>query len=150
MLCKICDFKAPTYYMNQGALTPASLFYGGKTSMKESLTNLCESFVANIELIYRQKGFKIVSTKIMPMCSYMYITSGKAVEPERLLECLKLLESRGGGALSGMRDAFQAPHACSLAVSSYPAVTITRCKDRKEQGAFQRFGSETQDEHRLS
>lgn len=92
--------------------------------MKESLTNLCESFLANIELIYKQKGFKLVSTKIMPMCSYAYITSGKAVDPERLLECLKLVEGRGGGALSGMRDAFQAPHACTLAVSSDPAVTM--------------------------
>ena len=92
--------------------------------MKESLTNLCENFVANIELIYKQKGFKIVSTKIMPMCSYAYITSGKAVEPERLLECLKLVESRGGGSLSGMRDVFQAPHACTLAVSSDPSATM--------------------------
>lgn len=92
--------------------------------MKESLTNLCESFIANIELLYKQKGFKIVNPKIMPMCSYAYITSGKAVEQERLLECLKLVEARGGRALSGMRDAFQAPHACMLAVSSDPAVTM--------------------------
>ncbi len=92
--------------------------------MKESLTNLCESFLANIELIYKQKGFKLVSTKVMPMCSYAYITSGKAVEPERLQECLKLVESKGGGSLSGMRDAFQGPHACTLAVSENPADTI--------------------------
>ena len=92
--------------------------------MKESLTSLCESFIANIELIYKQKGFKLVSTKVMPMCSYAYITSGKAVEPERLQECLKLVESKGGGSLSGMRDAFQGPHACTLAVSENPADTI--------------------------
>ena len=92
--------------------------------MKESLTNLCESFLTNIELIYRQKGFKLVSTKIMPMCSYTYITSGKTVEPERLQECLKLVESKGGGSLSGMRDAFQGPHACILAVSDDSAATM--------------------------
>ena len=92
--------------------------------MKESLTNLCETFLTNIELIYRQKGFKMVSPKIMPMCSYAYITSGKAVEAERLQECLKLVESKGGGSLSGMRDAFQGPHACTLAVSENPADTI--------------------------
>jgi len=27
--------------------------------MKESLSSLCESFSANIELIYKQKGFKL-------------------------------------------------------------------------------------------
>lgn len=92
--------------------------------MKESLTNLCESFLANSELIYKQKGFKLVSTKIMPMCSYLYITSGKAVEPERLQECLKLVESKGGGSLSGMRDAYQAPHTCTLAISGDPEGTM--------------------------
>ena len=92
--------------------------------MKESLTNLCESFLANSELIYKQKGFKLVSTKVMPMCSYSYITSGKTVEPERLQECLKLVESKGGGSLSGMRDTYQAPHACTLAVSDNPADTM--------------------------
>lgn len=92
--------------------------------MKETLTNLCESFLANVDLIYKQKGFKLVSTKVVPMCSYAYITSGKAVEPERLQECLKLVESKGGGSLSGMRDAYQGAHACMLAVSADPAATM--------------------------
>ncbi|MBR5088112.1 MAG: DUF4003 family protein [Ruminiclostridium sp.] len=92
--------------------------------MKETLTNLCESFLANIDMIYKQKGFKLVSTKIMPMCSYSYITSGKPVEPESLQECLRLVESKGGGSLSGMRDAYQCPHACALAVSDDPAATM--------------------------
>ncbi|MBQ9383335.1 MAG: DUF4003 family protein, partial [Ruminiclostridium sp.] len=60
----------------------------------------------------------------VPMCSYAYITSGKAVEPERLQECLKLVESKGGGSLSGMRDAYQGAHACMLAVSADPAATM--------------------------
>lgn len=92
--------------------------------MKESLANLCESFVTNSDMIYKQKGFKLVSTKIMPMCSYAYLTSGKTVEPERLQECLKLVESKGGGSLSGMRDAFQGAHACMLAVSDDPAAAM--------------------------
>ncbi|MBR4341517.1 MAG: DUF4003 family protein [Ruminococcus sp.] len=92
--------------------------------MKESLNALCESFHLNMETIYKQKGFKLVSTKVMPMCSYTYITSGKAVEPERLQECLKLVESKGGRSLSGMRDAYQAPHACTLAVSDNPSATM--------------------------
>ena len=54
--------------------------------MKESLTALCESFLLNTETIYKQKGFKLVSTKVIPMCSYAYITTGKNVEPERLQE----------------------------------------------------------------
>lgn len=92
--------------------------------MKETLTNICERFLANIDTIYKMKGFKLVSTKIMPMCSYTYITSGKTVEGERLRECLELVEHKGGGSLSGMRDAYQGPHACALAVSSDPAGTM--------------------------
>ena len=89
--------------------------------MKESLTKLCESFLANSETIYKQKGFKLVSTKLMPMCSYMYTTSGSQIDPERLQECLKLVKENGGGGLSGLRDAFQAALACTLAVSEDPA-----------------------------
>lgn len=92
--------------------------------MKESLNVLCESFHSNMETIYKQKGFKLVSTKVMPMCSYSYITNGKTVEPERLLECLDIVKSKGGGSLSGMRDAYQAPHACTLAVSEDPSATM--------------------------
>lgn len=92
--------------------------------MKESLNALCESYLLNLETLYKQKGFKIVNTKVMPMCSYSYIISGKTIEPERLQECLELVKSKGGGSLSGMRDAYQAPHACTLAISDDPSVTM--------------------------
>lgn len=92
--------------------------------MKESLTALCEVFAESSETLYKQKGFKLTSTKLMPVCAYIYATSGRKVEPERLQESLKLVKNSGGWMLSGLREAMQAPLACTLAVSDDPAGTM--------------------------
>ena len=51
--------------------------------MKDSLNAICESFAESIEALYKQRGFKLTSTKIMPICAYIYATSRKKLDSEK-------------------------------------------------------------------
>ena len=88
--------------------------------MKESLNALCENFLASSETIYKQKGFKFTSSRLMPMCAYIYATSGRPFDSERLQAALKLADKNAGGIFSGLRSTMLAPLACTLALSDDP------------------------------
>lgn len=108
--------------------------------MNQELKNNCELFIENKGVI--EKGFKLESAYIYPMCSSIYTSRKMHVDMDKMKECDRILK-RKTGILSDYRGNVRMALVSMMAVSERPEEFLSHVMDTYEmlkKGKI--FGSE--------
>ena len=83
--------------------------------MKESVTNMCDRFIEDLNTVKKECGFFLMSHDFLPLHAFLFTAHGRRPDPQQIKICAKILQDAVGNS-SCFGDSIAPSTACLLSM----------------------------------